>query len=96
MNEIPRSASLLSFEWDEKAERLEIHGNRQGLEHLVTLLESLLRADENDHVHLMTPQWGGGELSSEQQNPEAVLVNHVKILHWKSAASTSDLTEGER
>lgn len=96
MSENPNATDRLSFEWDEKGEKLEIHGNREGLENLVRILQSLLAKDENDHVHLMTPQWGGEELSSEQQNPEATLVNHVKILHWKSTASTNDLIEDER
>ena len=96
MNKNLSSINHLSFEWDEKAERLEIHANREGLEHLTAVLQSLLANDENDHVHLMTPQWRGEGLSSEQQNPGATLVNHVKIIHWKSAAVTKDLTEEQR
>ncbi len=36
--------------------------------------------DKNNHVHLMTPEWGGDELTSTQQSPVATLINHVKIL----------------
>ena len=83
MNELRSKSKHLSFEWDENGERLEIHGDREGLEVLVADLQLLLAKDENDHIHLMTPEWGGEELSSEQQNPGAKLINHVKILRWK-------------
>ena len=90
MNENASSDNHLTFEWNEKAESLEIHGNREGLKHLAAMLQALLAKDENDHVHLMTPQWGGGELSSERQNQAATLINHVKIFHWKSTAATNE------
>lgn len=74
---------MLSFEWNEKSEVIEIHADRKGLEFLAEQLLSLLASEENDHVHLMTAEWGGEELSSAPQNSASVLVNHVKVLKWK-------------
>lgn len=82
MNENPDVKGRLSFEWDQAAERLEIHGDDAGLERLASMLQALVSGSQNDHCHLMTPDWGGGELTSEQENVAATLVNHVKILRW--------------
>ncbi|MBA3238009.1 MAG: immunity protein 32 [Parachlamydiaceae bacterium] len=30
----------------------------------------------------MTSDWGGNELSSEKQNQESEIINHVKIFKW--------------
>jgi len=74
---------LLSFEFDSKSETLEIHVNTQGLEKLIFALTHLLQASGNDHVHLMTSNWGGGELSSEEQYELNILINHVKVFKWE-------------
>jgi hypothetical protein len=83
MSDNSATAKHLSFEWDAKGERLEIHGNDKGLAALVGVLELLIAKSENDHVHLMTAEWGGNTLSSDRQNSDAKLINHVKILRWK-------------
>ena len=62
---------------------LEIHGDRDGLERLAAHLQVLLAKDERDHTHLMTFDWGGSDLSSKQQNADAKLIKHVKIIRWK-------------
>ena len=74
---------LLTFEWDSKNEILEIHSDTLGLEKLVSKLTQLLKAKENDHMHLMTSNWGGKELTDEKQCDLNVLINHVKIYKWK-------------
>jgi hypothetical protein len=73
----------LSFEWDPSGEKVEIHATREGLERLAEHIQSLLDRDAPDDSHLMTPDWGGSDLSSELQNANATLVNHVKIFRWK-------------
>ncbi len=81
---LPISSKSLSFEWDEKREVLEIHTNQKGLEALISRLQILLNTkDDNDHMHMMTPEWGGEQLTSERQNETAKLINHVKIFRWK-------------
>ncbi|MBA3238014.1 MAG: immunity protein 32 [Parachlamydiaceae bacterium] len=76
---------LLTFEFDAKNEMLEIHANQKGLENLKTVIDSLLSKTDCDHVHLMTTEWGGDGLSSEKQNQENEIINHVKIFKWIDA-----------
>lgn len=81
MNEA-QGMDKLSFEWDAAAERLEIHGTSRAFANFAKVLESLASREENDHVHLMTQAWGGNELSSDKQNADSTLINHVKVLMW--------------
>ncbi|MBS0627215.1 MAG: immunity protein 32 [Verrucomicrobia bacterium] len=73
---------LLTFEWDPKNEILEIHSNQNGLKKLKNTIDLLLTKSENDHIHLMTKEWGGDELSDEKQCSENETINHVKIFKW--------------
>ncbi len=79
---MPTNARLLSFEWVEDDETLEIHANTEGILYLRSVLDRILANAQPDHVHLMTKEWGGTELSSESQNSAAVLINHVKVMTW--------------
>ena len=45
-------------------------------------IDSLLSKADCDHIHLMTNEWGGNELSDKKQSPENELINHVKIFKW--------------
>ncbi len=83
MNDTSKSENMLSFEWDEKGERLEIHASKAGLERLLERLNRLAESAPPEHAHMMTEEWGGADLTSEKQNAEAVLINHVKIFRWK-------------
>ena len=58
---------LLTFELGPDGEELEIHLDRRGLSELVRILSGLAQANGQTHDHLMTPAWGGVELSEEQQ-----------------------------
>ena len=82
MSLIPDNNAYLTFEYDEHADRLEIHGNQEGLAFLVERIQSLIAGNKPEHVHLMTPEWGWGGLCSEPQNTGAMLINHVKIHRW--------------
>ena len=76
---------LLTFELSGNKVELYVHTNLNGLRNLIEELEKLLKSaekDENDHIHLMTEEWGGYELSSESQGDE--VLNHVKIYCWKT------------
>lgn len=75
-------SDFLTFEWDKKNEKLEIHGNAKGLKLLRTQIDNLLKSRGNDHVHMMVPSWGGDELSEEKQCVDNTLINHVKIFKW--------------
>lgn len=78
------SEFLLSFEVDEKGSCLEIHGDPLGLEHLTSVIKKLVAHTKEgnfDHDHLMTPAWGGDELS--EANKGGKVFEHVKIYCWK-------------
>ena len=74
---------ILTFEWNQESEKLEIHCDHLGMKRLIGYLERLLSVSGNEHSHLMTSEWGGNELGSEQQNERSVLINHVKICKWE-------------
>ena len=75
---------MLTFEPDIKNEIIEIHANKEGIDKLVGYLQSLRDEANPEHIHLMTHEWGGCELTSEKQNHDAgfKLVNHVKLIKW--------------
>ncbi len=77
-----KSDYLLTFELDCKNGILEIHGNQKGLGQLKNLIDSLLLKTNDDHIHLMTENWGGHELSDDKQCLENELINHVKLFKW--------------
>ncbi len=72
---------LLTFEYNEVDEKIEVHANEHGLKFLINELEGLLKEKRN--LHLMTPSWGGDELSVEKQGETNKLINHVKIFNWE-------------
>jgi hypothetical protein len=74
---------MLTFEWDKESEQLEIHMDKKGLNNLIAQLTKLASYDSEEHLHLMTDDWGGDELSSEKQNSNAELIHHVKVFKWK-------------
>lgn len=73
---------MLTFEWDGNEERLEIHSDEKGLDELISQLTKLRNCYGSDHIHLMTGDWGGSELSANKQNNCAELIHHVKIFKW--------------
>jgi hypothetical protein len=71
---------LLTFELSKNNDELYIYSDLNGLKSLIDELNKLLKSAEegkNDHTHLMTEEWGGYELSSDNQSGE--VINHVKI-----------------
>ncbi|MDB4743693.1 Imm32 family immunity protein [Planctomicrobium sp.] len=75
--------SKVSVEWDSENEWLEIHGSSQALCAFSKTIETLALSRNSDHIHLMSSDWGGEELSCDQQNATAMLIHHVKVLVWK-------------
>ncbi len=74
---------LLTFEYDIQNEMLEIHANPEGIKKLIAKLSKILETgDDSCHDHLLTPDWGGDELSNEKQCKDNILINHVKIFKW--------------
>lgn len=72
---------LLSFELSKNKDELDIHLNEEGLSRLIELL---LRFKKHgyQHEHMMTPSWGGNELSEEQQALDSSLLNKVTFHKW--------------
>ena len=76
------SKRFLTFELVDDGDAVEIHGNSEGLSELIAVLKTTI--EHGEHQHLMTPFYGGSGLSEEKQGLNNQLVNHVKIVPWKS------------
>ena len=75
---------ILTFELVKDSDAIEIHVNREGLSSLIEVLQRFSDHKNSDHEHLMTPSWGGKELTENLQGQENKLINHVKIFLWNS------------
>jgi hypothetical protein len=75
---------ILTVELNSKKDSVEIHMNSAGIDLLINKFNSLKLRKENDHEHLMTPDWGGTDLSNIQQNTDenVKLVNHLNLYLW--------------
>lgn len=76
---------MLTFENDPEGEKLEVHTDLEGLKYLHSLLGQLIETTEkkgHEHLHLMTEDWGGNELTNEKQGKDNILFNHVKMYFW--------------
>lgn len=73
---------MLTFEWDKDSEKLEIHADSEGLQELAKQIKKLEHIKGNEHLHLMTEDWGGNELSGDKQNEKSELIHHVEIFKW--------------
>lgn len=79
---------LLTLEADLGKGLIELHLNKAGAEYLKSLLIKLIGVNTEDHLHLMTPDWGGNdELSNEKQSLDGntKLLHHLKIVYWKES-----------
>lgn len=71
---------LLSFELSKDSNELDVHCDDAGLEKLLSILSQL--KGKMKHEHLMTPSWGGSELSEALQAEDSQLLNKVTIHKW--------------
>ena len=74
---------MLTFESDKDKDRIEIHGDKEGLLKLAKILTEMAEQDSSDHRHLMTQDWGGSELTSDKQGLDNNFYHHVKIFFLK-------------
>jgi hypothetical protein len=91
---------LLTFESEPDGNVIHVHADSSGLAKLIRILGRLkdrLDGGEHDHVHLMTDDWGGSELSSEIQDlsGETTLVHHVKLHGW-TRTPKKDISDRDR
>lgn len=75
-----KKGTLLAFEIAASGDELEIHGSESGISELISILNRVV--ETKGHEHLMTPSWGGTELSEERQGGKSVLINKVTIRVW--------------
>lgn len=71
---------LLSFEISEDGDELSIHCDDMGLENFLSVLSQI--KGKVSHEHLMTPSWGGNELSEDPQSEDGLFLNKVTIHKW--------------
>ncbi len=76
---------IFTIEIDEQGELVEMHLNKEGAEYLRDILNRVIEVNSDDHLHLMTPDWGGNELTEEKQNKSDTvkLIHHLKLMYWK-------------
>ncbi len=76
---------VLTIEYSEKEKMVELHLNKKGAEFLRNYLSQLIEKNSDSDSHWMTPDWGGDELSEDQQNLncDIKLINHLKIMYWQ-------------
>lgn len=87
---------LLTFELDEDAEQISVHGDAAGLEYFARQLLGIaakIKLGEVSHEHYFTSEWGGNELSSKKQSNRDSLINHVKVYGWSSLGVTKSCEE---
>lgn len=65
---------------------IEIYGDEEGLAYLIQRLEVVKQ--HGGHEHLMTPAWGGWELSEQRQGADSVLINQLVLVKKATQAST--------
>ena len=71
---------ILTFELTTNGDEVEVHGNEEGFRELIEALSRIINTSEHDH--LMTPAWGGCELTEEKQSCTNTLINKVTIRLW--------------
>ncbi len=76
----------LTFEMSRaNKDELFVHGSPEGLtffaNSLLKLVEDTKDGSFNDS-HFFSNNWGGSELTSELQDIDAILINHVKVFCW--------------
>ena len=76
--------SLLTFELYADGSALSIHGNADGFKALCSVLTHLIERGTTEHVHMMSPAWGGGSLSEDHVQIDTTLLNHANIQFWSS------------
>ncbi len=73
---------MLTFEYDSDGERVYIHCDNAGINNLVSFLQQLKDLKAPADIQLMSNEWGGEELDSDEKNVEGKLIHLVKIMKW--------------
>ncbi|MBZ5656437.1 MAG: immunity protein 32 [Acidobacteriia bacterium] len=78
---------MLTFELNPNHDELTIHTDAEGLQELQKQLGFLLKG--SSHVHMMTPAWGGNELTEDHQAENTTLLSKVTIFRWRDSPTTT-------
>jgi len=75
---------IFTVEYNDIDNCVELHFNKNGAINMINILNQCISLSQNEHFHLFTPSWGGGELTEEMQNTDGMckLINHLKIVYW--------------
>ena len=68
---------MITVEFDKKYE-ITIVLDQEGARRMIAMLQKLLNHEET-HYHLMTPSFGGYELSEKVFNPSDQTINMVRL-----------------
>ena len=63
---------------EKKKGEVEIYLDEEGLDLLLSQL-AFLKQKRTDHIHFMTPSWGGDELTEDRQHLDSLLAHHLRI-----------------
>lgn len=63
---------------DPKSNQVEILISKDDLESLINDLECL-RIGKMDHLHFMSPDWGGDQLGTKPRRPTSQIAHHLRI-----------------
>ncbi len=72
---------MLSFELCPSGDQIEIHADAEGIAFLVKTLQRVSATRQHDH--LIAPEWGGQELTSELQKPDNESIKKVTVVVWR-------------
>ena len=76
------SRRFLNFEIPNDGDSvLTIAANQEGLDDLIGFLQRLRADGPGNHDHLMTPSWGGWELSEKTPQDGNALIHQVNIFY---------------
>jgi len=68
---------LFTVEKDPDNPIINIQLDKEGLAALEHCLQQFKKGE--DHCHLMTPSWGGFDLSEAPQNADSIIIHQVNI-----------------
>lgn len=73
---------MLAFEYDRDGERILVHCDNIGIKKIIASLQKLECLDAPVDTQLMSREWGGDALDSDEKRVAGKIIHHVKIMKW--------------
>ena len=74
---------LFTTEISKEKDVVTICLDKEGIDFLIKKLIKLSNSQANEHEHLMTPNWGGNELTEKKIGGEDdALINHLRLVYF--------------